>query len=28
LTFGGINRLDFSYDSHTNKLIKTPLNVN
>ncbi|TYA59035.1 DUF1835 domain-containing protein [Formosa maritima] len=28
LTFGGVNRLDFSYDSQTNKLIKTPLNVN
>jgi hypothetical protein len=27
LTFGGVNRLDFSYDSQTNKLIKTPLNV-
>ncbi|GGG46374.1 DUF1835 domain-containing protein [Bizionia arctica] len=28
LTFGGVNRLDYSYDSETNKLIKTPLNVN
>ncbi|MCX7549691.1 DUF1835 domain-containing protein [Xanthomarina sp. F2636L] len=28
LTFGGLNRLDFSYDGQTNKLIKTPLNVN
>lgn len=28
MTFGGVNRLDFSYDSQTNKLLKTPLNVN
>jgi hypothetical protein len=28
LTFGGVNRLDYSYCSQTKKLIKTPLNVN
>ncbi|MEO8933360.1 MAG: DUF1835 domain-containing protein [Xanthomarina sp.] len=28
LIFGGVNRLDFSYCSRTNKLIKTELNVN
>lgn len=28
LTFGGVNRLDYSYDSNTNNLIKTQLNVN
>lgn len=28
LTFGGVNRLDFSYNDNTNALIKTQLNVN
>lgn len=28
LIFGGVNRLDYSYNSKTNNLIKTPLNVN
>jgi hypothetical protein len=28
LTFGGVNRLDFSYNEKTNALIKTQLNVN
>ncbi len=28
LTFGGVNRLDYSYNNKTNNLIKTQLNVN